>query len=96
MIYYATDWGDGTKSALAAAKEQGFGCIGLSAIDCNNVANPDRAYFIGEQYTPNGMWQITAHELTNVAASGYSGPVYVSADILTAQFIIIDRIEFYA
>ena len=96
IIYYATDWGQGTQDALAAAKEQGFGYLGLSAIDCNNVVNPNREAFIGELYTPDGMWQITAHELPNVAASGYSGPVYVSADFLASQFIIIDRIEFIA
>ncbi len=93
VIYYATDWGDGTQAALAAAKEQGFGCLGLSAADCNNVVNPDRSIFIGEQYTPDGGWTITAHELPNVAASMYSGPVYVSADFVPGQFIIIDRIE---
>ena len=96
IIYFASDWGQGTQDALAAAKEQGFGYLGLSAIDCNNVVNPDREFFIGEQYTPAGGWTITAHELPNVAASGYSGPVYVSADILASQFIIIDRIEFIA
>ena len=95
VIYYATDWGDGTQSALAAARDQGFGYLGLSAIDCNNVVNPDRAYFIGELYTPDGMWQVTAHELPNVALSGYSGPVYLSADFLEGQFIVIDRVEIY-
>ena len=96
IIYYATDWGQGTQDGLAAAKEQGFGYIGLSAWDNNNVVNPDRSGFIGEQYNPAGGWVITAHELPNVAASGYSGPVYVSADFLGGQFIIIDRIEFIA
>ncbi|MBO5042098.1 MAG: hypothetical protein J6D87_03950, partial [Clostridia bacterium] len=93
VIYYATDWGEGTQSGLAAAKEQGFGYLGLCAMDCNNVVNPNRDFFIGEQYTPDGGWAITAHELPNVAASGYSGPVYVSADFLAGQFIIIDRVE---
>ena len=96
IIYYATDWGEGTQSGLAAAKEQGFGYLGLSAWDNNNVVNPDRSGFIGEQYTPDGGWVITAHELPNVAASNYSGPVYVSADFLGGQFIIIDRVEFIA
>ena len=96
IIYFASDWGQGTQDALAAAKEQGYGYLGLSAWDNNNVVNPDRSGFIGEQYTPAGGWTITAHELPNVAASNYSGPVYVSADILEGQFIIIDRIEFIA
>ncbi len=96
IIYFATDWGEGTQSGLAAAKEQGFGYLGLSAWDNSNVVNPDRSGFIGEPYTPDGGWVITAHELTNVAASGYSGPLYVSADFLGGQFIIIDRVEFIA
>ena len=96
IIYFATDWSEGTQSGLAAAKEQGFGYLGLSAWDNNNVVNPDRSGFIGEPYTPDGGWVITAHELPNVAASGYSGPLYVSADFLGGQFIVIDRIEFYA
>ncbi len=92
VIYYATDWSDATQTALAAAKEQGFGCLGVCAIDCKDVVNPDRQYFACEQYTPDGGWVITAHEMS-IVGIGYSGPVYVSADFLPGQFIIIDRVE---
>ena len=92
VIYYATDWGQGTQDALAAAKEQGFGCLGICAWDNNNIVNPDRNGFVGTQYTPDGGWAITAHEI-DVTDLTYAGPVYVSADFLGGQFIIIDRVE---
>ncbi|MBQ7379276.1 MAG: leucine-rich repeat protein [Clostridia bacterium] len=93
IIYYASDWSELTQEGLAAAKEQGFGMIGLTGYDCNNIMNPDRGSFIAAPYTPDGGWTVTAHEvdLTDV---DYSGPVYISADFLEAQFIIIDRIVF--
>ena len=92
IIYYATDWGDATQADLAAAKEQGYGRLGLSAYN-SPAANVDPSGFICSQYTPAGGWAITAHEIELVA---YEGPVFVSADFLATQFIIIDRIEFYA
>ncbi|MBR5601193.1 MAG: hypothetical protein IKW24_01035, partial [Clostridia bacterium] len=91
IIYYATDWGEGTQAGLADAKANGYGCIGISAYDCNNVVNPDRSGFVCSEYTPDGGWVITAHEIA--LGIEYSGPVYVSADFLGSQFIIIDRVE---
>ena len=93
VIYFATDWGEGTKAGLAAAKENGYGRIGISATDKNGVFNPSGDDFIAEQYTPDGGWAITAHEV-DLSGVTYEGPVYVSADFLEAQFIIIDRVEF--
>ena len=74
------------------AKANGFGCLGISAYDCNNVVNPDRSGFVCSEYTPAGGWVITAHEIA--LGIEYNGPVYVSADFLGGQFIIIDRVEF--
>ena len=91
VIYYATDWGEGTQAGLADAKANGYGCLGISAYDCNNVVNPDRAGFVCSEYTPAGGWVITAHEIA--LGVEYNGPVYVSADFLSGQFIIIDRVE---
>ena len=94
VIYFATDWGEGTQAGLAAAQEQGFGKLGISAADCNGMFNPtDDKVFLGTPYTPSGMWAITAHEIP--LGIEYSGSVYVSADFLEGQFIVIDRIEFY-
>ena len=93
VIYYATDWGEGTQTGLAAAKEQGFGRLGISAADCNGLMNPtEDKVFLANQYTPAGGWAITAQEIT--LGIDYNGPVYVSADFLGSQFIIIDRVEF--
>ena len=93
VIYYATDWGEGTQTSLAAAKEQGFGRLGISAADCNGLMNPtEDKVFLANQYTPAGGWAITAQEIT--LGIDYTGPVYVSADFISGQFIIIDRVEF--
>ena len=93
IIYYACDWSLATQQGLAAAKAQGFGMIGLTGYDCNGIMNPDRESFIAEKYSPAGGWVITAHEV-DLTGVDYSGPIYISADFLEGQFIIIDRIEF--
>ena len=93
VIYYATDWGEGTQTSLAAAKEQGYGRLGISAADCNGLLNPtEDKVFLANQYNPAGGWVITAQEIT--LGIDYNGPVYVSADFLGGQFIVIDRVEF--